>query len=978
MIQLAICADCRFIPGLVVTLASIAAHTSRDQMQVTIIALDIDDKSRDALFRTADRCGLASEIIQGKEDAVRGLRLQRWMSRAAYLKLLAPELVNGSEGRLIVLDADLLVLRDLRDLWNADMCGELLMAAQDYGCPYVSSSFGIKNYAALGMSSDSPYFNSGVMLLDVNRWRAEAVTEACVSYLSRHAADLRCHDQEALNAVAVGRCALLDPRWNQMPHIYAFDGWQPSPYKEIVRTLRAEIIEAPWIVHFAGRSKPWFPDCTHPARELFLRYLKDSGWKDRTRTSGLKGPIFPTSVGASRAGIATEVASCAAEPAPRSSRRSEPDFRETGGQDLDEERFRVFDVTVVPAGPPYVLVESSHSGVMRIMRSEAVQRLFRCKEFATLEAHASRIASSEEAVRRRVAPTEAKAGALARFRLRLRRDAAARTSGLPSEDVNTARCRSQLAEFVHDGFLVSEREIDNLIAEAITGRNQPASLPLVGTLGVPTRDRPELLERALVSYVTNFKSFGRNCSVAVVDDSRSPASAAAAEGVCNRIAASHLVDVKYVGREQRYRFARELAAASDVPVEVIEFAIVGDSRCKWSHGAARNTLQLLSAGSTLVQVDDDTVCRMVRCVTPEIGFSSQASRREEELWFLPDKEITDGLETVEADYLALHEHLLGARPSDLQAGDQSGRIFGAGEAVTSELLAALRHPKSAVAVTIGGGIGDSGLRNWTRLFLRGGSFERLVANENLYRARLATRSILRLSPEWRVGNGRAFIAMNIGLDNRQLLPPFMPVQRAEDRIFIQLLRRCGFPALSGYLPYAIEHDPQGRPAADRTTFDHPWRHYRVNDVLHWLLDSQSDLTSGADFGWNLVVIGKHLIALSECSLPHFQQAVRVAGARALMRAVAELERLLADREGRPSWWANDARLHSHALRFAATCRELAIPCDLDGNPDERSDLLRELVGKFGHVLVHWAAIWSSAVHLMGNTATGSALTPPHS
>src|SRR5690606_22778049 len=130
---------------------------------------------------------------------------KRWISQAAYLKLLAPGLLPSGAARVIVLDADVIVQSDLQPLWAAPMGDRLLLAVQDFGCPYVSCSFGIRRYRELGLEADAPYFNSGVMLLDLERWRAEEMASRSLQYLDSHAAELRCHDQEALNAVAANR-----------------------------------------------------------------------------------------------------------------------------------------------------------------------------------------------------------------------------------------------------------------------------------------------------------------------------------------------------------------------------------------------------------------------------------------------------------------------------------------------------------------------------------------------------------------------------------------------------------------------------------------------------------------------------------------------------------------------------------------------------------------------------------------------------
>ena len=80
--------------------------------------------------------------------------------------------------------------------------------------------------------ADTPYFNSGVLVINLTRWRKENVGDRVIEYLRKYQPYVQLEDQEGLNAVLANDWGKLDPKWNLISHIYYFDQWQESAFKE--------------------------------------------------------------------------------------------------------------------------------------------------------------------------------------------------------------------------------------------------------------------------------------------------------------------------------------------------------------------------------------------------------------------------------------------------------------------------------------------------------------------------------------------------------------------------------------------------------------------------------------------------------------------------------------------------------------------------------------------------------------------------
>lgn len=207
-----------------------------------------------ALRRQAD--GRAGLRLLSTGDEYRDLPLadtREWswlgyLSTGMYLRLLLPDLVDADLDRLLYLDVDVHVCGDLSPLWELPLPGDVPLAAvRDAYTPTIGAQGGVPG-AGDEHGPQSPYFNSGVLLMHLPAWRRQDVSGRSLDYLTRHAGGLRFPDQDALNLAAYGRWLRLPHRWNHM-RSYDLQHADGTP----VDGTDARIM------HFAGERKPWSP-----------------------------------------------------------------------------------------------------------------------------------------------------------------------------------------------------------------------------------------------------------------------------------------------------------------------------------------------------------------------------------------------------------------------------------------------------------------------------------------------------------------------------------------------------------------------------------------------------------------------------------------------------------------------------------------------------------------------------------------------
>jgi len=254
------------IPAFFVAHSIRKASANADEFDIIILVPPGDVGSDEATYAAENDI-----IIDDSLDLkmVEGIPiLQDRLSPATLFKLLLAQHLNGRYRRILYLDADLTIHGDVSTLFQLDMQGFAVAA-----CPalrlWLDQPDLVREEAhdhlnALGMTPPYRFFNTGVMLIDPDRWVREELGERTFDFLRNNAEICFLPDEHALNAVVDGRLLEISPVWN----------------------LRIELVPSkhvlPAIIHYAGPDKPWrrfdrlfaFRD----AYQLYEEFIAQTPW----------------------------------------------------------------------------------------------------------------------------------------------------------------------------------------------------------------------------------------------------------------------------------------------------------------------------------------------------------------------------------------------------------------------------------------------------------------------------------------------------------------------------------------------------------------------------------------------------------------------------------------------------------------------------------------------------------------------------
>ena len=169
-ISILVSLDQAYLPQLQVLLTSIFCNNPGERFNVYLLHSGISDQD---LAPVAEQCRRMQDSfcpIRVQEDLFAGAPTTRQYPREMYYRLLAGQLLPGEVKRVIYLDPDILVLNPLRPLWELELGGNLFAAAAHTGKTELANNV---NRLRLGTRHD--YYNSGVLLMDLEACRARVV-----------------------------------------------------------------------------------------------------------------------------------------------------------------------------------------------------------------------------------------------------------------------------------------------------------------------------------------------------------------------------------------------------------------------------------------------------------------------------------------------------------------------------------------------------------------------------------------------------------------------------------------------------------------------------------------------------------------------------------------------------------------------------------------------------------------------------------
>jgi lipopolysaccharide biosynthesis glycosyltransferase len=183
-----------------------------------------------------------------------------------YSRLWVADFFPENVNKVLYLDSDMVVVGSIKELWQTDISDHVVAAVTIPGST---------RCAPYGIPESSGYFQSGVLVINLARWRSEHVLDRMIDWIGEHGHTIQDADQDVLNACLHDRRRPLPFFWNVIAPFY-FD---QHPLR-ISEEERAGVRRDARIIHYNGPSKPWHYLSRHPRRADYWKYLRLTEWRD--------------------------------------------------------------------------------------------------------------------------------------------------------------------------------------------------------------------------------------------------------------------------------------------------------------------------------------------------------------------------------------------------------------------------------------------------------------------------------------------------------------------------------------------------------------------------------------------------------------------------------------------------------------------------------------------------------------------------
>ncbi len=190
-----------------------------------------------------------------------------YISAVTYYRFAIPDLLDKAAQKVLYLDCDMIIRDDISKLWDTDLKGKICGGVSERFAKEAEQPWDKNKLRKMQLPLDGDYFNAGVLLINLEKWRSQGISEACIRLMIDHPERISLDDQDAMNIILKADWFPLPHRWNITT--YWFQDFVKNALKN--KTIYQAALN-PAITHFTSRQKPWKLDEYHDRRDDFRVY----------------------------------------------------------------------------------------------------------------------------------------------------------------------------------------------------------------------------------------------------------------------------------------------------------------------------------------------------------------------------------------------------------------------------------------------------------------------------------------------------------------------------------------------------------------------------------------------------------------------------------------------------------------------------------------------------------------------------------
>lgn len=264
-VNILITLDSNYIRPLKVMLKSLFLNNQGERFSIYLMHSSLTEEEIVDLEKYVESHGSRLLVVPIDDGFFANAPVLSRYPKEMYYRLLAFKFLPQDLDRILYLDPDILVINPIRELYDTDLDGYLYAAAYH-------DLITVKEINRIRLSpyEIKAYYNSGVLLMNLELQRQEIDEQEIVRFVEANRTKLILPDQDVLNALYSKRIKTLDEK------LYNYDARFYQYYKLMSNRLwdMDHVIRNTVILHFCGKKKPWKKNYSGKFHSLYKHYEK--------------------------------------------------------------------------------------------------------------------------------------------------------------------------------------------------------------------------------------------------------------------------------------------------------------------------------------------------------------------------------------------------------------------------------------------------------------------------------------------------------------------------------------------------------------------------------------------------------------------------------------------------------------------------------------------------------------------------------
>jgi lipopolysaccharide biosynthesis glycosyltransferase len=249
-----ICFDNHYAPAASVMLTSLFLNNKGVKFNLFAIVNGVAEKRLETISKLCENFFRTVSFVVINKSEYEVFHISHHFSHEAYFRLFAPNKIRAN--KILYLELDLIVQTNICPLLEMDIKDNIIAGSLDRNPSEASKE-------RLGLDVDEPYINTGVLLMNLEHWRSQMITQRLITYYGKHKHQLKWADQDLLNKILAGKKFVVDQQWNMLygdliNGKFELSGFDRDSFKGIF--------------HFNADTKPWHNRAKQPYSALYQKY----------------------------------------------------------------------------------------------------------------------------------------------------------------------------------------------------------------------------------------------------------------------------------------------------------------------------------------------------------------------------------------------------------------------------------------------------------------------------------------------------------------------------------------------------------------------------------------------------------------------------------------------------------------------------------------------------------------------------------